>query len=58
MRQTPGEYETHPDGRLQGTRNVHIVDGACFSALPSKNLTFTIMANAMRIARGLLGELA
>jgi len=58
MRQTPGEYETHPDGRLEGTRNVHIVDGACFSALPSKNLTFTIMANAMRIARGLPGAMA
>ncbi len=56
MRQAPGDYETHPDGRLSGTRNVHIVDGACFSALPSKNLTFTIMANAMRIARGLFKE--
>ena len=58
MRQTPGEYETHSDGRLEGTRNVYIVDGACFSALPSKNLTFTIMANAMRIARGLRRELS
>jgi choline dehydrogenase-like flavoprotein len=27
-----------------------VCDGACFSALPAKNLTFTIMANAIRIA--------
>jgi choline dehydrogenase-like flavoprotein len=56
MRQSPGAYETHPDGRLEGTRNVHVCDGACFSALPSKNLTFTIMANSMRIARALRRE--
>jgi choline dehydrogenase-like flavoprotein len=38
------------DGRLFGTRLVFVADGACFAALPAKNLTFTIMANAMRIA--------
>ena len=29
---------------------VYVADGACFPRLPAKNLTFTIMANAMRIA--------
>jgi choline dehydrogenase-like flavoprotein len=50
MRESPGRYELYPDGRLQGTRNVYVADGACFPRLPAKNLTFTIMANAMRIA--------
>lgn len=51
MKEAPGPYETDRYGRLFGTRRVYICDGACFTALPAKNLTFTIMANAMRIAR-------
>jgi choline dehydrogenase-like flavoprotein len=50
MRESPGRYECFPDGQLQGSPGVHIIDGACFSSLPAKNLTFTIMANSMRIA--------
>ena len=50
MHENPKQYQCHPNGRLSGTKSVHIIDGACFSALPAKNLTFTIMANAMRIA--------
>ena len=50
MRDQPGRYELYPDGRLHGSRNVYVVDGACFPRLPAKNLTLTIMANAMRIA--------
>ena len=50
MKVNPGLFETFPDGRLQGTRNVHVVDASVFTRLPSKNLTFTSMANAMRIA--------
>lgn len=52
MAASPGPYQTDPSGRLFGTRGVYIVDGAAFPTLPAKNLTFTIMANAMRIARG------
>jgi choline dehydrogenase-like flavoprotein len=51
MRADPGRYQTSADGLLAGTKHVHIVDGACFSRLPAKNLTFTIMANALRIGR-------
>jgi len=58
MRAAPGPFQTHADGRLSGTAHVHIVDGACFSRLPSKNLTFTIMANALRIGRRLARELS
>jgi choline dehydrogenase-like flavoprotein len=50
MREQPGRYELYPDGRLYGSRNIYVVDGACFPRLPAKNLTLTIMANAMRIA--------
>lgn len=38
------------DGRLAGTRAVHLIDGSTFPYLPAKGLTFTIMANANRIA--------
>jgi choline dehydrogenase-like flavoprotein len=51
MKTNAGCYQTGADGRLYGTKAVYVADGACFSALPAKNLTFTIMANALRIAR-------
>ena len=48
----------HPDQRYQCDKKgelfmepgVHVVDGSLFSSLPSKNNSFTMMANAMRIA--------
>jgi choline dehydrogenase-like flavoprotein len=43
-------YQTYTSGLLQHTKNVYIIDAANFPCLPSKNHTFTIMANAMRIA--------
>jgi choline dehydrogenase-like flavoprotein len=57
MRSDPKRYQTDPDGLLSGGRHVHIVDGACFSHLPAKNLTFTIMANALRIGTKLARNL-
>ena len=56
MRANPGQYETDRNGLLHGTKCVHIVDGACFPRLPAKNLTFTIMANALRIGRAVKSE--
>ncbi len=50
MREEPRPYECDPCGRLSGTRAVYVADSACFSALPAKNMSFTMMANAMRIA--------
>lgn len=41
---------TDRDGKLRGTRGVYVVDGSVFPTLPSKGLTFTMMANANRIA--------
>jgi len=43
---------TTPAGRLRPFANVWVADGASFPFLPAKNLTFTLMANATRIAHG------
>lgn len=50
MRESPGPYECHPDGRLAGTERIYVADSACFSDLPAKNMSFGMMANAMRVA--------
>jgi choline dehydrogenase-like flavoprotein len=50
MRTDPGPLETTRHGVLCGTRRVHVVDAAAYPALPAQNLTFTTMANAMRVA--------
>jgi choline dehydrogenase-like flavoprotein len=58
MRETPsGNYETNRNGLLNNTKNTYIIDGANFPYLPSKNHTFTIMANSMRIAELAKSEL-
>lgn len=50
MSPSPGEFSCDPAGRSHDFPNLYIVDGAGFPFLPSKNLTFTLMANATRIA--------
>jgi len=40
------------DGSLRGFERLFVADGAAFSSLPAKNITFTLMANAVRIADG------
>lgn len=57
MSTAPGPLQTDRDGRLGGSRRVRVADAACFSSLPSKNLTFTIMANAHRIGTAVAREL-
>jgi choline dehydrogenase-like flavoprotein len=41
---------TTPEGRSRDFENLYFVDGTTFPFLPAKNLTFTLMANAARIA--------
>lgn len=43
-------FTTTPLGESRDIRNLYFVDGATFPFLPAKNLTFTLMANATRIA--------
>jgi choline dehydrogenase-like flavoprotein len=49
---------TDVDGRLRGTRAVYVADGAVFPRLPSKGLTFTMMANANRVGERVRRALA
>ena len=39
-----------PLGKSRDFENLFFVDGTSFSFLPAKNLTFTLMANAARVA--------
>lgn len=43
------KYRTDHLGELSINPDVHIIDSSAFPSLPSKNLTFTIMAHALRI---------
>ncbi|HZV72989.1 MAG TPA: GMC oxidoreductase [Conexibacter sp.] len=41
-------------GRLAGTRRVYVADGSGLRYLPAKGITLTLMANAHRVAAGVL----
>ena len=43
-------FTTDANGASRDLRNLWFVDGTTFPFLPAKNLTFTLMANAVRIA--------
>ena len=45
------------DGTLNGGPGITIADGAALPALPARHCTLTIMANADRIARGLVNTM-
>lgn len=50
MSPTARTHTSSPDGQSSEYENLHFVDGTTFPALPAKNLTFTLMANAVRVA--------
>jgi choline dehydrogenase-like flavoprotein len=50
MRVQPGELECDLLGRPYGLERVHLVDSSTFPSIPSTTITFTVMANAHRIA--------
>jgi len=49
-----GRLTTDENGRSRDFGNLYLVDGSTFPSLPAKNLTFTLMANAARIAANTL----
>jgi choline dehydrogenase-like flavoprotein len=49
-------WTTDADGRSRDFPNLWFADGSTFPFLPAKNLTFTLMANATRIAHRAMGE--
>lgn len=50
MKTSPLPLQTHVDGRLHGFKRVRIIDASVLPSLPAKNHSFTMMANASRIA--------
>jgi hypothetical protein len=48
------QLSTESSGRLRSTRSVYIADGSSLRYLPAKGLTFTLMANARRVASNVL----
>ena len=43
-------FHSNPDGTLEGANRVYLGDGAAWNYLPAKGLSFTLMANALRVA--------
>jgi glyoxylase-like metal-dependent hydrolase (beta-lactamase superfamily II) len=43
-------YTLSEDGTLHGTKRIFVADGSGFKYLPAKGLTFSLMANAHRVA--------
>jgi choline dehydrogenase-like flavoprotein len=56
MSDTGGDFTTDRQGRLRPFQNLIFADGSTFPSLPAKNLTFTLMANASRIAHEALAS--
>ena len=50
MSTTARALSCSPEGRSHDAENLYFVDGTSFPDLPAKNLTFTLMANATRVA--------
>jgi choline dehydrogenase-like flavoprotein len=50
MSTTKRAYTTSPYCQSHDFDNLYIVDGTTFPFLPAKNITFTLMANAVRVA--------
>ncbi len=50
MRAQPGNFESDCLGRPFGWNRVHVVDASVFPAVPATTITFSVMANAHRIA--------
>jgi choline dehydrogenase-like flavoprotein len=44
------EHSCRVDGSVRGFTGLYVADGAGFPWLPAKNVTFTLMANAVRLA--------
>jgi choline dehydrogenase-like flavoprotein len=50
MRRSPRDFETDRLGRLPGLDRVHLVDSSVLPSLSAATFTYTVMANAHRIA--------
>lgn len=58
MRENPTKkYELTKDGEVAAMLGIYVVDGAALTTLPAKPHSFTIMANADRIAKNLISAI-
>lgn len=57
MQHAQQPFTCTPGGRSHDFRNLYFADGASFPFLPAKNLTFTLMANSVRVAHALHRDL-
>ena len=51
MKKNPKYLETFDNGKLNGTRNIFIIDSSNFTSIPPNTITYSIMANAYRIGK-------
>jgi len=56
MRAQPSRFESDRWGRPYGFARVHVVDATVFPSIPSGPITFSVMANAHRIATECAGS--
>lgn len=56
MRNNPGRFESDRMGRPYGFRRLYVIDSSVFPSIPAGPITFTIMANAARIASGTIND--
>jgi choline dehydrogenase-like flavoprotein len=56
MSARPASLTVSPECRSHDFENLFVVDGCTFPALPAKNITFTLMANAVRVADAAFGQ--
>ena len=52
MSEAHAEFTVSPMGQSRDFGNLYVADGAALPFLPAKNLTFTLMALATRVAKG------
>ena len=50
MSRTPAPWTTTPECRSREHENLWLADGSTYPFLPAKNVTLTLMANAVRVA--------
>ncbi len=51
------QFHANPDYSIEGAPHVYAGDGASWNYLPAKGLSFTLMAQALRVADGVLRSL-
>lgn len=57
MKRAPVQWESDAYGRVKGWQRIHIVDASVMPTLPAPTLSYSVMANAHRIASKVVATL-